>query len=95
MLLPFFPLSPQRLAKVSLLPIAPFGTFSDPSDWSFFPDCLNLDPTSRPPDIVAPPPRMAETDECAHLVCFRIAEVIVMHSVVIRVAGLTAMAILG
>lgn len=33
---------------------------------------------------------MAETDECAHRACFLIAEVTVIHSVVIRATGSTA-----
>lgn len=36
---------------------------------------------------------MAETEECAHRACFRIAEVTVMHSVVIRATGSTAIVI--
>ena len=33
---------------------------------------------------------MAATEDCAHRACFRIAEVTVMHSVVIRATGSTA-----
>lgn len=33
---------------------------------------------------------MAETDECAHRACFLIAEVTVIHSVVIKATGSTA-----
>ena len=33
---------------------------------------------------------MAETEECAHRACFLIAEVTVIHSVVIRATGSTA-----
>ena len=91
MLLPFLPLSPQRLAKLSSLTTAPFGTLSDLSDRS----CVLFALSSRPPDSVFPPPRIAETDECAHLACFRMAEVTVMHSVVIRATGSTAMATFG
>ena len=36
------------------------------------------------------PPRIAETEECAHLACFRMADVTVMHSVVIKATGSTA-----
>ncbi len=36
------------------------------------------------------PPRIAETEECAHLACFRTADVTVIHSVVIRATGSTA-----
>ena len=37
---------------------------------------------------------MAETDECAHRACFLIAEVTVIHSVVIKATGSTAIDIL-
>jgi hypothetical protein len=33
------------------------------------------------------PPRIAETDECAQRACLRMADVTVMHSVVIRATG--------
>jgi hypothetical protein len=36
------------------------------------------------------PPRIADTEECAHLACFRMADVTVIHSVVIRATGSTA-----
>jgi hypothetical protein len=36
------------------------------------------------------PPSMEETDECAHRACLRIAEVTVIHSVVIKATGSTA-----
>ncbi len=36
------------------------------------------------------PPRIADTEECAHLACFRMADVTVMHSVVIKATGSTA-----
>jgi hypothetical protein len=36
------------------------------------------------------PPKIAETEECAHLACFRMADVTVMHSVVIKATGSTA-----
>lgn len=36
---------------------------------------------------ILPPPRMAATDECAHRACFRMADVTVIHSVVIRATG--------
>ena len=39
------------------------------------------------------PPSMAETDECAHLACFLIAEVTVIHSVVIKATGSIVIAI--
>jgi hypothetical protein len=39
------------------------------------------------------PPKIAATDECAHLACFRIDEVTVMHSVITRDTGSTAIGI--
>ena len=39
---------------------------------------------------VAEPPRIAETDECAHRACFRMAEVSVIHSVTTSATGSTA-----
>jgi hypothetical protein len=36
------------------------------------------------------PPRIADTEECAHRACFRMADVTVIHSVVINATGSTA-----
>jgi len=36
------------------------------------------------------PPRMADTEECAHRACFLIADVTVIHSAVTSATGLTA-----
>jgi hypothetical protein len=36
------------------------------------------------------PPKIADTEECAHLACFRMADVTVIHSVVIKATGSTA-----
>lgn len=38
----------------------------------------------------APPPRIAETEEWAHLACLRMAEVTVIHSEMTRATGSTA-----
>lgn len=44
--------------------------------------------TSRLRDEVPPPPpRIADTDEWAHRVCFLMADVTVIHSVLIRATG--------
>ena len=94
MLLPFLPRNPQRLAKLSSLPTTPFGTFNELSDRSLVLDSVDLDLISRPLDTVDAPPKMVETEECAHLECFRMAEVTVMHSVVMRATGSTAIATL-
>ena len=37
-----------------------------------------------------PPPSIADTEECCHRACFRMAEVTVMHSVTTRATGSTA-----
>ena len=39
------------------------------------------------PRVAVPPPKIDATDECAHRACFRMAEVTVMHSVVMRATG--------
>jgi len=36
------------------------------------------------------PPKIADTEECAHRACLRMAEVTVIHSVVIKATGSTA-----
>lgn len=95
MLFPFFPLRPQRLARLSSSPTAPVGILPACTNLvravvevlSF---CLGSRLISFPVAIEGPPPRMAETDECAHRACFLIAEVTVIHSVVIRATGSTA-----
>lgn len=97
MLFPLFPLNPQRLARLGSTPFAPFDTLLDCCDLlrgllgggRFLEGLL-----SRPLETVAPPPRIAETEECAQRACFLIAEVTVIHSVVIRATGSTAIAIL-
>ena len=40
--------------------------------------------------LIGVPPRIADTDECAHRACLRIADVTVIHSVVINATGSTA-----
>ena len=49
----------------------------------------------RPAEAEGTPPKMAETDECAHRACFRIADVTVIHSVVTRATGSIAIGIVG
>lgn len=96
MLFPFLPRRPQRLASVSSTPTAPLTIRSD----CLYPaaELLSLAlgtlPLSLPLGMADPPPRIAETDEWAHRACFLIAEVTVMHSVVIKATGSTAMDIL-
>jgi hypothetical protein len=40
--------------------------------------------------LIGVPPRIADTDECAHRACLRMADVTVIHSVVIKATGSTA-----
>lgn len=46
-------------------------------------------------DEVPPPPRIADTDEWAHRVCFLMADVTVIHSVLIRATGSIATETVG
>ena len=48
-----------------------------------------------PAEAEGTPPKIADTDECAHRACFRIADVTVIHSVVTRATGSMAMGIVG
>ena len=41
--------------------------------------------------LLPPPPSIADTDDCAHRECLRIAEVIAMHSVVTSATGFMVM----
>ena len=52
--------------------------------------CLGKLPLPLPLSRAPPPPRIAETEDCAHRACFLIADVAVIHSVVIRATGSTA-----
>ena len=95
MLCPFLPLRPQRLAKLSFPPMALSGILPACPDWvcavpKLLSFCLGSRLISLPVAIEGPPPRMAETDECAHRACFLIAEVTVIQSVVISATGSTA-----
>lgn len=90
-LFPFFPLKPHLFAK---------PTSSFPSE-AAEPFCALRGPISSRgveglefwnPELngLELPPNIEETDECAQRACFRIAEVTVIHSVVIRATGSTA-----
>ena len=92
MLFPFLPLNPHLLVSPSSSPSArPKGLLLCP---------FRFPRSSRGVDGLEfcklgfrgleLPPRIVETEACAHLGCFRIAEVIVMHSVVIKATGSTA-----
>ena len=95
-LFPFLPRSPHRPARFSSLLLAEFSV-------DVVAECplerLPVVDTAEEPVafrgyIVEEPPNIAETEECAQRACLRIAEVTVMHSVVINAIGSTAMATL-
>jgi hypothetical protein len=91
MLLPFLPRSPHLLAK---------PPSSSPSAIDDLALCLLRLLISSPGveglELCLPgldgllPPRIAETDECAQRACLRMADVTVIHSVVIKATGSTA-----
>lgn len=92
MLFPFFPRSPHLFAS------PPSSPSASPVDGLFF---LPVFPgSSRGVEGLELcklgfmglelPPRIADTEECAHRACFRMAEVTVIHSVVIKATGSTA-----
>lgn len=96
MLLPFFPRIPQRFARVSSTLASPFNALLDGPCCCPRLSSFSSDFGTRPiscPDV--PPPKMAETEDWAHRLCFLIAEVTVIHSVVMRATGSTAMDIVG
>lgn len=93
-LFPLLPRSPQRLAEASSsslvavvsfpsFPLAPFESLCNPL--SFWGVLDRRSPCRYDEDN--PPPKMAVTDACAHLACFLIADVTVMHSVLIKATG--------
>ena len=96
MLLPFFPRIPQRFARVSSTLASPFNALLDGPcccrGLSFFSFDFGALPTSCPG---VPPPKMADTDDWAHRLCFLIAEVTVIHSVIMRATGSTAIDIVA
>lgn len=90
-LFPFFPLSPHRFAN------PPSSSPSSNPEPILRPFPFTAAKSSR--GVLGlvfgalgalPPPRIAETELCAHRACFRIADVTVMHSVVMRATGSTA-----
>lgn len=93
MLFPFFPRNPHRPAS----PTSPFSSSSTPLAPPLLPCKLAAGLPDAGVDIPLfglpmspdppPPPRIAETDDCAHRAFFRIAEVTVMHSVVTSAIG--------
>jgi hypothetical protein len=95
MLFPFLPRNPHLFASPpSSAPLAnpeeillPFGPFRPPTS-SLGVDGLEF---CNPGFIgLELPPRITATEECAHRECFRMADVTVIHSVVMRATGSTA-----
>lgn len=92
MLFPFFPRSPHRFAR------PPSSPSASPMEDLFLP--LVFPGSSRGVEGLELcklgvmglelPPKIADTEECAHRACFRMAEVTVIHSVVIKATGSTA-----
>lgn len=92
MLFPLFPLNPHLLVKPSsvpsdgpevLLSLRPFLLAKSSRG------VLGLE-FRKPPGLDGLeelPPKIAETDECAHRACFLIADVTVIHSVVMSATG--------
>lgn len=80
MLFPLLPRRPHRFASdISSAAAGP-------------PKFLLIDPSPLfgwgiGPRVAVPPPRMEATDECAHRACLRMADVTVIHSVVMRATG--------
>ena len=92
-LFPFFPLKPHLLANESSSPAVGISVKDKRPDCLRIACCegfglVGLDMLLRKED----PPRMAETEDCAQRACFLIAEVTVMHSVVTKATGSTAIA---
>lgn len=78
MLLPFFPRRPQRVDNAPSSSVKP--RFPESS--------LLCDPFLSPEVCLeVPPPNMADTDECAHRACLRMADVTVIHSVTTSATG--------
>ena len=94
MLFPFFPRSPHLPVKPSSTvrrPLFSFVVWLDPLCCLELPlVCMGNLPLPLPLSSAPPPPKIAETDDCAHRACFLIADVTVIHSVVIRATGSTA-----
>jgi hypothetical protein len=78
-LFPFFPRKPHLL-----------GTASSCSPPPPTMPCPALSRFCIAGVLLEEPPRIADTEECAHRVCLRIADVTVMHSVTTSAIGLTA-----
>lgn len=77
MLFPFLPRSPHLPSRASSAGLS-FMLAALPSPFSI--RCMAS-------GFAAPPPRMADTEDWAQRACLRMAEVIVMHSCVMRAIG--------
>jgi len=96
MLLPRFPLRPHLLANVvsssaweaieAILLLPPTGSIRGVPALELARRASPWSGTSRELRE-APPPKMAETELCAHRACLRMAEVRVIHSCVTRATG--------
>jgi hypothetical protein len=92
MLFPFLPRKPHLFAR----PPSSSGSIND--GWALLllvllkssPGVAGREPCLTGFDGLELPPRIAETEECAQRACLRMAEVTVIHSVVIKVTGSTA-----
>jgi hypothetical protein len=78
MLLPFLPRKPHLPPDESSSCVVTIPALSP------------LRPSTYGGALVELPPKIAVTEECAHLACFLIAEVTAMHSVITRATGSTA-----
>ena len=94
-LFPFLPLRPQRLVNGSSALSILLDVFVDrvegfPEEDLFLGSASLLDVRLWS----SPPPSIAETEDWAQRAFLRIAEVMVIHSVVIKATGSTAMVVL-
>lgn len=102
-LFPFFPRKPQRLSTgfespsptLILRPIAPGPPSLPPLLAGLTRGLMGLIGIGELLPVAAellpaPPPRIAETELCAHRACLRIAEVTVIHSLTTKPTGSTA-----
>lgn len=92
MLFPFFPRSPHLPASAKSSSFAFEGLVLALGPKEPFRGLGGVETSNSPLDDAAPP-RIAATEECAHLACFRIDEVTVIHSEVTKAIGSTAMGI--
>lgn len=101
MLFPFLPLSPHLLARLWSPSPVPASDLTELCLAGLifvagpFLGLGGLDVSCSYTLVAPPPPKIAETDDWDHRECFLIAEVTVMHSVVMRATGSTAIEMAG